>query len=447
MRNVFPLTFLLAAAASLKAAENPAPIAANTNGLVVTPTLITQLAEAARSSNAALRASVERIIAANQETRAVRTWDDPTFKFGGSVFSPRGMNPAEQGNLAYGVEQKLPLFGKATAARHVAEAGQAVAQSSADYQFQTTRLEIARALFRVALADRLAAIGSEDLAWLDRMVAVAEEKYRAGTASQVDVLRLQSERAKRVTQLQTERNQIQTEGASLNRQLGRSPEAAWPELQLPEVAPAVPDDSRLSGLALRNEARLKVLRQEIKRAEAMLRQTRKQRLPDVSLGIDGRQFTGDGGFREGFFGVSLNLPWFNEDKYTADRRRDDARLRAAMLETEDAEIMILSELRRLTLAIDAARREALLYRDGNIPRAEQALAAAHAAWLANRGMFNDIMEARRMVLEARSMDARAVSEQWQLLSELVLCCGLADLNALPMLGIELEEKPPGASKP
>ena len=107
----------------------------------------------------------------------------------------------------------------------------------------------------------------------------------------------------------------------------------------------------------------------------------------------------------------------------------------------------MSEVRRVTLAIDAARREALLYRDENIPRANQALAAAHAGWLGGRGVFNDIMEARRMVLDGRVMQARAVSEQWQLMSELVLCCGLADLEALPMLGIEPPQDSPSLPKP
>ena len=222
----------------------------STNPVPVTAVLINQLADQARLSNAALRASSERVITASHEVGGVRTWDDPTFKFGGSVFSARGMSPAEQGDLLYGVEQKLPLFGKPAAARRVAEAGRATAQMNADYQFQVIRLEIARALFKAALADRIVDIGEEDLAWLERMTTVAEDKYRAGTASQEDVLRLQSERAKRATQLQTERSQRATERALLNRQLGRSPDAPWPSFRLPEIAPAIPYSSRLLGLHL-----------------------------------------------------------------------------------------------------------------------------------------------------------------------------------------------------
>ena len=45
-----------------------------------------------------------------------------------------------------------------------------------------------------------------------------------------------------------------------------------------------------------------------------------------------------------------------------------------------------------------------------------------------------MLEARRMLLEARVMRARATGEQYQMLSELVLCCGIGDLEALKMLG-------------
>ena len=38
-----------------------------------------------------------------------------------------------------------------------------------------------------------------------------------------------------------------------------------------------------------------------------------------------------------------------------------------------------------------------------------------------------------MWLEGRSMYARAVAEQYEMLSELVLCCGLGQLESLNMI--------------
>ena len=44
-----------------------------------------------------------------------------------------------------------------------------------------------------------------------------------------------------------------------------------------------------------------------------------------------------------------------------------------------------------------------------------------------------MLETRRLLLEARLLRARAVADQFEMLSELVLCCGLGDLEALQML--------------
>jgi outer membrane protein TolC len=59
--------------------------------------------------------------------------------------------------------------------------------------------------------------------------------------------------------------------------------------------------------------------------------------------------------------------------------------------------------------IDAARREALLYRDEVIPRSETALASAQANWQSSQGTFRDVLDARRMLLAGHlAQRARAV---------------------------------------
>jgi outer membrane protein TolC len=138
--------------------------------------------------------------------------------------------------------------------------------------------------------------------------------------------------------------------------------------------------------------------------------------------------------------VSFSLPIFNAKKYRADLRRDEARLKTTELETTDYELSLREEVHNLTVKIDAARREALVYQDEIIPRSDSALASARAGWESGRGIFRDVLEARRMLLEGRLMYARAISEQYQMLSELVLCCGLGDLEALQMIGAVPEVK-------
>jgi outer membrane protein TolC len=401
-----------------------------TNFVRLDAAVVNQFIARMRTNHPALRAANARLVAASTATNAVRTWENPEFAFGGSVSSPRGFNPAEEGDLVYGLEQKLPLFGKAAAARRVAQAEAASEETRAALVFQVRRRDLAKALFRAAYTEQTLEISRQDLAWLGTMAVTMEERYRSGSATQVDVLRVQNDRSKRVEQLRTDERRRDNDQVSINRLLGAELQTPLPKFDLPEPAASIANSPQLVDLAVRHEPTLRVMRRQIEMAEANVAVTRKSRLPEVSGFIDGRQYSGDGGFREGTFGVKLSLPWFNAGKYRSDLARDRARVEAAELDATDYQLGVREEVHRLTANIDAARREALLYRDQILPRTRQAMESAHANWLAGRGMSFDVMEARRMLLDAQVQYARAVSEQYQMMSELVLCCGLGDFEAL-----------------
>jgi outer membrane protein TolC len=439
MKNILIVALLGLSATSSRAAD--------TNAVRLTPAYIYALVDELRTNHPALRAVESRLRAASFNTNAVRLWEDPMFKFGGVTASQRGPVLSEEGDLVYGLEQKLPLFGKAQAARRVAEAEAGSEAARLAYQFQILRRDLTKALFKVALADRSVEIGTQDLAWLDTMTTATEEHYRAGTASQVELLRIQNERAKRADLLRTESSRREHERLTVNRFLNRDLDAPLLKLELPPLASPVSYLQKLVDHASKFEPKLQVIRQEIHQAEASVAATRKSALPDVSAGIEGRQYSGDGGFREGMFTVSLSLPWFNRGKYRSDLARDEARLKAAELDAADYQLSVREDLHNLTVNLDAARREALLYRDEILPRSQQALESAHANWAVSRGMFNDVLEARRMLLEAQSMYARAISEQHQLLADLALLCGVGDLDALQAIATPDASAVPPVSKP
>jgi cobalt-zinc-cadmium efflux system outer membrane protein len=426
----------------------PALEVPGTNVVRLTPSYITQLAEQMRSNHPALRSATALTAAARAGANAVRAWEDPMFKFGGSVAdSARGPKLSEDGNLLYGLEQKLPLFGKPSAARAVAVAEAQAQASRASWQFQSLRRDLTRALFRAAASERIVEIGRQDLAWLETMAATTEERFRAGAASQVDVLRIQNERSKRAELVRTDSRRRDAERASVNRLLGSDLHEPLPRFELPDVAGPVNYSTQLVSYAVLHETKLSMMQREIRAAETRVEATRRARRPDVSAGLEARQYSGDGGFREGMAFVSLSLPWFNAGRYRSDLARDKAKLDAAQFDAADYEAAVREEIHHLAVQIDAARREGLLYRDEILPRSEQALTAAHNAWLAGRGMFFDVMEARRMLLEAQSMLARAISEQYQMMSELVLSCGLGDLQMIGVGETPPEPKPNSSIQP
>jgi outer membrane protein TolC len=430
--------------AGVRASGNTNTASQEIHPLVLTPELVNQLAEEMLTNHPALTAAAARTNAAAAAVTAVRTWDDPMLKLGG--MAAEEMMRSENGDILYGAEQKLPLWGKQKLARNVARAELEVEIADSGMRFQELRSELAKALFRTAFAQRTVAIGEQDLAYLKTLADATEASYGVGGASQFDLLQIQNERAKRVEQLKTDRARLAHEHLALNRLLNRELATPWPSLELPPLAGPVLYNNRLVNFALGNEPRLKMMRGRIKQAEAMVEETRRMRLPDISVGAESRNYSGNGEWRQADFMVSFNLPLFNRSKYRADLQRNEARLKTIEAETTDYALSVSEEVHNLTVKIDTARREAVLYRDQIIPRSETALASARTAWESGRGMFRDVLDARRMLLDARLMFARAVAEQYQMISELVLCCGLGDLEALQMIGAE-PETPSGGTKP
>jgi outer membrane protein TolC len=408
----------------------------NTNTVVVSPTLISVWSEEMRTNHPALQAARARTNAAAAGVSAVRTWEDPMLRLGGMAADTE-MRSAE-GDILYGIEQKLPLFGRPALARRSARTELDVEAANAEAQFQVLRSELAQTAFRAALAGETIAVSEQDLAWLRTMTDAAQARYASGGATLVEVLQLQNEQAKRQTQLQTERDAFAQTRVRLNRLLNRPMNSAWPLLQLPAVAQPVVFSEQLISFATRYEPRLRALRQQVKAAAATVEATRRSRLPEVSVGLENRNYSGNGEWRQTELMLNFSLPVFNKKKYRADLQRDEAKLKTVESEAGDYELSLREEVHGLTVKIDAARREALLYRDEILPRTASGLESARAGWEAGRGSFRDVLDARRMLLEGRLMYARAVSEQYQMLSELVLCCGLGDLEALQMLGVAPE---------
>ena len=427
--SVSLLAIFLCVAASADAPAASHHAVPSEGSAVVGPALLDRYAEELRAHHPALAASAARTEAAELGLAGTRRFADPTFRLGGGLFDERNMSAREEGNLGYGIEQKLPLLGKEQAARSSARAEAEAAATRAEVRFQDLRRSLARALHAAALAEETVRLGREDLAWLDTTVTAAEARYAGGTASQFDLLRVQNERAKRATQLANDERRRDAARALVNHALGRDPLVPLPELALPPVAGELVGSDALVERAVRNAPDLRVLARERRVAEAAVEVARRSRRPDIALGVEGRQFAGDGGFRNGTFTVSLNLPWFNRANYRRDLDRERAKLRAAEADHADAAVSVRNEVHHLVVETEAARREALLYRDDVSPRSGQALAAAHAAWSGGKGMMNDVLEARRMKVEAKLMLARAVAAQQDMLSDLSFICGVADITA------------------
>lgn len=427
----------------------PAPAHGETNQApqTVTPEVIQHYADLARAQNASVKARSAEAAATRHAVGMIKTWEDPTLKLSGSTASTRGPDLREDGDLAYGVEQRLPLFGKARARVAAAEQDQRTAELAIEFQTQILRREIAKSLYRIALASSRIHLTQEDVSQLQLWLQTAERRHEAGGASQVEVLRLHTELSKAREQLITRQSQLRHEQATLNRLVGQEIETALPDYQLPDISDPLPYTKALADLAVRYEPKLQLLNQQAVAAESRIEIARRERLPEISLGIDGRQYSRDGGLREGTFTLGLSVPWLNRDRYRQDLLRARTQADAVRLDAEDYRLGVREEVHLLTLNTDTARREALLYQNEIIPRARRVIDVALSAWSAGQGPFNDLMEGRRMLIDGKQMRLQAITEQYLTLSELLLCCGLSDLEALDQYRESTPHHSPSKEKP
>lgn len=395
--------------------------------LRITPDVAARLLAEAQSHSHAIAAAGARAEAASQAAEAVRVWEDPVFSLG--IWKPgvNGFTSSQMGNVIYGIEQKLPTFGRPDLMRGVAQAEASRERLGVGLETQKLRRDIRAALIALALADARIGYAVQSLGWLEDEAAAVDARYRVGKSREVDWLRAQTAKVQAADLLTTLRAMREDQEIDMNRLLNRDLHGSWPIVALPAVADPVPFDERLVSAALEFEPNLRILRQESVQQGAAAKLTRRQRLPEIGLGLEARQYSGDGSIREGTLTVDLSLPWINRRGYDADLRRDHARIRAAEEETLESEQAVREAVHHDTVDLDAARRQALLYRDQIIPLTEQTLASARAAWENDLGTFQDVLEAHQMLVANQQALAEATSEQARRLADLTLLTGIDTL--------------------
>ena len=390
---------------------------------VVSSDLVGRLASEMESTHPALRGLVRMAGAEQLNAAATRTWADPEVQFLGGAYRYPYMS-AEQGDVGYGVAQRLPLLGKEKAARNLAQTTADAARTRQQARMSELRRDLVVALLDAALRRVVMDRVHDDIGWLASQASVAETRVASGTESAALTLRLRNDLDRRRVEWTNQAALHEDALVAVRRLLGRaepSPEEPY------ELAPVGPSVSLTPALVRRAEAVEPGIRRgdaDVRVARSAVEVTRRSSRPDVSLGVQAWHESATGSAAQGFFTLGISVPWLNRENYRRDLQRDRLRLEAAQDQVEDARQQVRRDLHALLTRMESARREALLQRDTILPRTRQLEASMAAQWMSGRADLRDLLETRRQRADAEITEASAAAAYWSALAEVMLRCGL-----------------------
>lgn len=327
-----------------------------------------------------------------------------------------------------GISQRIPFPGRLTRRGRVAEQEVRMALATlADVRIRTVT-DVARAYYDYYVADVSIDITRVSERLLSQIRDVASARYRAGTASQQDVLRAEVELYRLTNELITLEQQRATAQARLDTLLDRPVDAPLPrprpfdleavEWKLPEVMDQ----------AVASNPQLVRLREQIGRDLESIRVAKLEYFPDLRAGFS-YTFIGSGispvatGDDNWSLPLGLNLPiWWQ--RLRAGVLEANARTLSSVEQLEEARNTIVFGLQDTLVKIDTEYRQAVLFRDLLVPRARQAVEVSTAAYRAGDLEFTALIDNWRNWLDFALAYHRALAGLEQRFADLQQLIGV-----------------------
>jgi len=233
---------------------------------------------------------------------------------------------------------------------------------------------------------------------------ILRARYTTGRTSYSDLIKVQVELGKLEDLLTTLENQRDPRAARLRALLDLPVESSlpWPDtLPSPEPTGSIEE---LRVHLLEGNTELKALAARVEREEYRRDLAGKASYPRLALGIDWIQTDPrdvdieDNGQDAVIAKVAVQLPIWTGSR-SAGRREAAAMHRTAIERKEDRENFLLSELDDLVFRYEDSERKTALYRDSLIPKGNQSLQAAFAAFESGEGDFLSVLDSERALLE------------------------------------------------
>jgi len=372
-------------------------------------------AEAARTHPSAI-AGKHRAEAAAQDVKSVRLWEDPMVGLG--FMTANEMMRQDEGDIILGLEQRLPKPGMYDAQRRKAESMQRAEIENTRGSALTASAEAARGAIELALADESITLQQAQVDWLAAMAENAKQMAADPMGNSSDALRMETELAKDRQMLDAARRSREGFARKLNLTLGRPLDTPWPALKLPASPPPVPLAQAEIARIPHANPKVRAMKEMAGAANAETRMADRERLPEVSVGIDTNLYSGNGDIKSATFGLKMTLPWFNEGSYKAKIAAAQSREHSANNDVETMRREVAAMVLSAATEASNAAAQARAYSGEIHEKAQQTTKTIEAAWISSKAPLTDLLDSARTLFSIRLEQRRMIAMEQAALEEL-----------------------------
>lgn len=334
------------------------------------------------------------------------------------------LNPANTNMYMFMVGQDLPGRGKRNARAAVAEKDSALAAADVAIRSRQIVNEIKQAYTALFIARKASEVHLESVDLLERIADAAQSKYASGRGMQQDALKPVIELSKLHGDVIMHDQEAGLAVARLNILLNRPPESPIGPLEEPREQLLLPASSELQQLAVANQPELQRARLEIERADAEVTSARLERKPDFNVQAGYMLLPNDTDGVLAKLAVTWpNAPW-SRGRIDAKVAEQSAAATAARSRERATENTVRLAVQEAYIRAQAAQDRAALFRTTILPQAGQGFDVSRAAYQADRGDFQSVLDAERSLLDFRLEYFRALADFSLALADLERAVGV-----------------------
>jgi len=375
------------------------------------------LVDQALTSNPEIKVSEARWQMFAAKVRQAGTLDDPMLMLriqNAMIKDPLAFDGDPMTSKVIGISQMIPFYGKRSLMREEAELEALSNRWVLEERKVELRQMVKETWYQLYFVDRSLEVVNRNIALLDDLSRFSETMYGVGQGLQQDVLKAQLDRSRMEDMRIVLQQKRRTLAATLNTLAYRPAETEVALIPAVELTPFEMTAADLEALAEVNRPVLKALAAKIDKTRVNRLLAEKEFYPDFTLSLEYMQrepamaSPGDDMYS---LGVSFNLPLQRERRHAmVAESQAEQQMAAADLNMQHNQIRlgIADALARL----ERSRKLAMLYRDGILPQAGNALEAAMAAYRVGKADFMNVLDSqmRQFNYEREYYDAVADHE-------------------------------------